>query len=124
MIIAAVLMMIMPCLRAYDYKKMQRDAGKTTGVITRISTDRVMSATGRFQTMRKATVEYSVLGEPYSASINVTGTSAHEGGKMLVYYDKNSPDKVLNSPVGIKQGIIVCAMMALTGLVVCVWAKE
>ena len=121
MIICALIIVAFEISKSVEYKKMINDAGKANGVVTSTTSDKVMLR-GKSHIVYSAVVEYKVNGEKYTASVPISNSMPPE--KMIIYYDKNSPEKVFDPPIGIKDALVLSAIMALAGVAMLVWQRE
>ncbi len=106
------------------YKNLQNGAGKAMGIVTNVTTDRKTGSTGRSYIVRKAYISYEVNGEPHSAAISLANKAVQAGDKMPVLYDKNNPDKVLNTPASVTTYYFLATIVFLIGLSIIVWKRN
>ncbi len=123
-IIAAILIGIQAGIKGAGYKELQKSAGKTMGTVERVTMDKEYSGTGRSHIVNRAIINYEVAGKSYTSAIVLAHSAMQKGDTMLIYYDKNDPNKILNTPESLKSVYILCSIFLVAGLAVVVWAPN
>ena len=65
--------------------------------------------------------EGEVDGREYTASVPISNSAAPK--KIVIYYDKNSPETIYTPPTGTKDAFILSAILAFSGVAVLVWRR-
>ena len=121
LIICAVIIAAVSVHKTLEQKNILENAGKTSGVVISTTSDRVILH-AKSQIIYRAVVKYEVDGKEYTGSVPLNGPAAPE--KTIVYYDKNSPETILDTPLSTKGNYILAAVTALIGVAVLVWMRD
>ncbi len=121
LIICAVIIAAVSVHKTLEQKNILENAGKTSGVVISTTSDRVILH-AKSQIIYRAVVKYEVDGKEYTGSVPLNGPAAPE--KTIVYYDKNSPETILDTPLRTKGNYILAAVTALIGVAMLVWRRD
>ena len=121
LIICAVIIAAVSVHKTLEQKNVLKNAGKTSGVVISTTSDRVILH-AKSQIIYRAVVKYEVDGKEYTGSVPLNGPAAPE--KTIVYYDKNSPETILDTPLRTKGNYILAAVTALIGVAMLVWRRD
>ena len=121
LIICAVIIAAFSVTKTLEQKNVLKNAGKTSGVVISTTSDRVILH-AKSQIIYSALVKYEVDGKEYTGSVPLSNSAAPE--KMIIYYDKNSPEIILGPRTNTKDNYILAAILALVGAAMLVWRRD
>ena len=120
MIICALIIAVSAFSKKAEFKLTVKDAGLANGIVTSTTSDKVILR-GKSQIVYSAAVRYEADGREYTASVPISNSAAPK--KIVIYYDKNSPETIYTPPTGTKDAFILSAILALSGVAVLVWRR-